>query len=140
MVKFKTELFNTWNFQKVLEDLHANADESCPLPWEVDVDVWALIGSETCYIQDGDEIVGYCLFRVTNHHHYNRKVGISEVLYVRPEYRGKVSIMFLRYIEEQLKERGAEGFFQSSSSSKDISKLMTRLGYKPTEIMYFKEL
>lgn len=140
MVRFKYEKFNTFNYAKVKEDLQKNFEESSPSPWPLDVDVWSLIDSDTCYIEDGDEIVGYCLFRVLDHHHYQKKVGLSEVLYVRPEYRGKVSIMFLRYIEKTAKELGAKGFFQSSSALKDISKLMSREGYQAAETTYFKEL
>jgi GNAT superfamily N-acetyltransferase len=140
MVEFKYEKFNTVNYDKVREDLERNAEESGSLSWNVDPDVWVLVGSETCYIQDGEEIVGYCLFRILNHHHYNRVVGVSELIYVRPEYRGHTSIKFLRFVEETVKKLGAEGFLQSSSSAKDISKLMNRMGYIPTETVYFKEL
>jgi len=140
MVSFHYEKFDTYNFAKVEEDLKKNHDESCPLPWDMDIDVWTLIGSDTAWIEDDGVIVGYCLLRIINHHHYGKQVAISEVLYVRPEYRGKTSIMFLRYIEDEVKSRGAKGLFQASSSKKDISKLMQREGYYPTETVYFKEL
>lgn len=140
MVTFHFEKFNTYNYDRVLSQIKLNDEESNPMPWELEVDVWGLIDSETAYMMSGDAIVGYCVLRIGEHHHYSKVVGISEVLWVHPLWRGKNSIMFLRYIEKELKKRGCEGFFQSSSSKKDISSLMTRMGYQPTEVMYFKEL
>ena len=142
-MEYTTQDFSMIDYINVMADLEANHNESSPMPWELDVDPYVYLSSDnvkTFAMRDEDEIVGYCLCFIQEHHHYSKTVAYLDVVYVQPEYRGTGSIRFIKYIESSLKELNVEGILQGTTTQKDISSLLKRLGYKPVEVQYFKEI
>jgi len=125
------------------ESLHDENNEESGFSWKLDIDPLLLMTPGTIYlsVKSEDKPIGYAIFYLHTHPHFQKLVACQDVMYIHPEYRkGSIGIKFIKYIEESMKGLGAEGIFQTSSAKKDLSKLFGRLGYEPVETVYFKEI
>jgi GNAT superfamily N-acetyltransferase len=89
-----------------------------------------------------DNLVGYYLAilgRDLNHKSVIQSTAM--LVYVAPEFRKGVSgIRLIRGAEEELRKAGVHKIVIGHTHRKDISSLLKRLGYTPTEIVYSKDL
>ena len=85
-------------------------------------------------------LVGYHISIVRPHLHYMQSLSaFTDVYYVKPEYRPKLSTYrFFQYVEATLKERGVERMFTGTKLHLDKGKLFERLGWTETERLYTK--
>lgn len=134
--------FSIEDYSRAISLYEDNKAETSDLPWELDIDVYSFLtmDCEVFTMEDGESIVGYAIFLVDDHPHYQKRAAFQNVLYVHPKYRGLSGIKFLKFIESSLRDISVEGIFQSSTTKKDISPLLKRMGYQETERVYFKEL
>ena len=134
--------FTMFDYVKVLKMCRENKEESSPIPWDLKVDPYVYLTTDckTFAMELDEVIVGYAIFFYREHHHYGKVIAIQDVMYVSPEHRGLASIKFIKFIESSLKELNVEGIIQTTTTKKDISKLLERLDYKPVAVEYFKEI
>lgn len=86
-------------------------------------------------------LVGYCLVMVFEHPHFKAVLwGQQDVLFVHPDYRGRGAVMFLRWMDEQLKGEGVAMVLRHVTDRRDYSRTLTRMGYATWERSYIKEL
>lgn len=91
--------------------------------------------------RSNDKVIGYIAFMIIELPHYKTLSAEQDILYVSPDYRkGSVGIKLMKYSEKMLKSLGVVRIMQHSKSNNDISPLFTRMGYKPFEVIYAKEL
>lgn len=93
-------------------------------------------------VRDEDALIGYSIDIITPHMHYkNDLFAMNDVLYVRPEYRGKgAGVRLIKYSMEKMKERGVSVVHMHMKLSNDFGPLMERLGYNEIERIYEKVL
>lgn len=141
-LKFESSDFRMEDYNSAKHLFDINKEEAVPIDWELDIDVFSyLTGNNKVFmIKDGEDIVGYSIIRIVNHPHYNRLVGMQDVLYVHPDHRGIAGIKLIKFIESSLRDINVEGIIQSTTSKKDLSVLYERLGYTEIEKLYFKEI
>lgn len=144
MVTFHNTTFNMDDFAEAKELFYLNKDETSPMPFELDIDVFHYLNCQPlAYVARGDEgeIVGYSLFRVENHPHYNRTMAFQDVIYIHPDYRkGSTGLRFYKYIEKEISKTEAEAIMVSHTFQKDLGPLFTKMGYTPLEVTHIKEI
>ena len=92
-------------------------------------------------LDDANTAVGYALFIITHHLHYDLKYAANDVFYLRPECRkGLAGYDFLKMIEKELSRIGINVIIWSVKPNVDYSKLLKRLGYDELETNYFRRL
>ena len=89
---------------------------------------------------DRDELVGFGVFIVVDHHYYTGvSVGQSDLIYMAPAYRGKDSMDFIKFCEEKLySDFGVQGISISMHTKRDFSGMLQELNYKKTAIVCSK--
>lgn len=86
--------------------------------------------------KDNDEIRAYSVFILT--HNINHKTVMEAsncALYVWPEYRGKGTIHFLKWINKYLQDLGVNEIGYLMHDEK-IGKLLHKIGMKPTHTLW----
>ena len=93
-------------------------------------------------VRDDDKLVGYLGAFITEHMHYNKtKFGMTDVVYVLPEYRkGLLGVKLISESEQDMKGLGVRISILSFKVDKSMSKIAERLGYSPLDTQHFKEL
>lgn len=88
------------------------------------------------------ELIGYMGYLVTNNLHYRDKIcAICDLIYVRPEHRGKMcAIKLMKFAEEELSELGVSEVGQSVKIVHDFSPILIRQGYHLEERYYTKRI
>ena len=91
--------------------------------------------------RDNGKLIGYSTYFVQFHvHHKSVLTAIHDVLFVLPEYRGKVGKELLQYSENELKNLGVNMIMQAVTPMIDFSPLLKRMGYKELETLYVKRI
>ena len=129
--------------KKYVQDTH---DEVGPFPIDLDpnyeaYEAYADNGSLAMFTAtDRDELIGYSVFVIGNHMFYaNLLVGMSDLIYVRPEFRGEISKEFIQFIDEKLyTDFGVDAIAISMNTKKNFSGLLEHLGYQTTGIVCTK--
>lgn len=89
---------------------------------------------------DGDKIKGMALLVISPS---MRNLAIldaaTDVIYVKPEYRGNSS-EFINGVREQLKPMGVKYWYISSRDSAPIDGFLTKNEFEPLERLYFCEV
>lgn len=101
------------------------------------------VGILRCYtVRDGGRLVGLAVFTLCDSPHRRGFLMAShDLLYVHPQHRSLPTAMqFLRFTEEQLRADGARIVYQSTKHAKPYGKLLERLHYRPTDVIYSKRL
>lgn len=86
-------------------------------------------------------LVGYANFFVVKHLHYaNRLWAMQDALFVRKAHRGRTSIRFIRWTDEELAAEGVQMVMRHVSVMRDHSRVLSALGYQPQEVSYVRSL
>ena len=85
--------------------------------------------------------IGYCLNILgTTLHYRNRLVCSIDAVYILPAYRAQYAIRLIKKAEAFAKAAGAVQVNFAFSARRDLSSLLTRLGYTPLETIVTKNL
>lgn len=85
------------------------------------------------------KMVGYHVAFVRPHLHYRSTLSaLVDIYFISPECRGGSGIKLFRFVEASLKQRGVKKIFTACKLHKDISGLLTHLGYTEHERLYTK--
>lgn len=130
--------------------LEASADLSVPL--EVN---WALYehleqaNLEVCVVARRDSVaVGYAVYFIVPHLHYDQLVAENDIFYLAPEERhGWVGLRLFRHAERLLRERGVDEMIgrvkqhvKPGRGRSDLGPMFEFMGYRPIETVYRKRL
>lgn len=84
-------------------------------------------------------LIGYALFVVSIHLHYSDTIwALQDVLYVKPEHRGRTAIRFIRWQDDELAADGVDLCYRHVSERNDYSRTLLRMGYELGERGYIK--
>lgn len=84
------------------------------------------------------ELVGYSLFLIAEHqHHAGLLTATQDLVYVRPDKRG-FGHRFIAWCDEQLRDAGVGMVRRGISPRADWGKILMRMGYYQSEIVYAK--
>lgn len=118
--------------------------EDIPLDfdWDLYSNLQALGKIMFTTVRDDGQLVGYHCALVSNHMHYKSTLhGIVDFFWIHPEFRrGFIGINLLKYVENELRNRGVRKVIMSSKNKLDTSALLKRLGYDQTERIFTKLL
>lgn len=91
---------------------------------------------------DDGEMVGYMTFFLGNDpHKKHRLIGKLDSVFLIPEYRkGFTGIKIMKEAERIMVENECDGVVMASSVHRDLTPIYKRLGYKPIETIFYKEL
>lgn len=91
---------------------------------------------------EGGPLVGYHIAIVAGHLHYaSTKHGITDVYYLKPEYRkGFTGIRLFKAVDEEMKRLGVVKRITGTKVHLDMGPVLKRLGYRETEHVYTKVL
>lgn len=89
-----------------------------------------------------DKTVGYSVWWIGSHSYYrSHVVGISDLIYMNPEYRGPDAMEFIQWCEEELYSRhGVDMISIGMHIKKDFSSMLEHLGYEKTAVTCTKYL
>ena len=92
--------------------------------------------------RDAGRLVGYSIFLICRHLHYKQcVVAMNDVLYLKPEYRGKmVGARLIAESEAIVKAAGAHRITWHIKPAHDFSALLARRGYNHEELVMGKLL
>jgi GNAT superfamily N-acetyltransferase len=81
--------------------------------------------------RDADKLVGYSVFFITNHMHYQQnKMANNDVLFLHPDYRkGTTGIKLIKESEAILKKMGIIKILWHIKFAKDFRNILYRMGY-----------
>ena len=87
-------------------------------------------------------LVGYAIYIVNIHPHYsNMLCAIQDVLFLsKKERKGSAGMRLIRYSEQQLKALGVDMVMQHTKQKKDLSRMLSRMGYNTCDIIMTKRL
>jgi GNAT superfamily N-acetyltransferase len=93
-------------------------------------------------LRDGVVLVGYAVFFMSQHIHYQRTlVASNDILFIHPMYRrGTAALRFIKYCEEQVKNRGVNKITWHVKKHNDWSAILHRIGYETEETIVGKIL
>jgi hypothetical protein len=94
------------------------------------------------YTARNGKLVGYSVYFVSPHRHHKTVLqATSDLMYMDPTARkGLVGMAFLKWCEEQLKDDGVSVIYHFSSSAKDLSPMLGRMGYNEVQTMWVRKL
>ena len=84
-------------------------------------------------------IVGYCSTIIARHLHYDFTMGVNDIIYLEPEYRG-YGMKLIRFVDECLKRKGVKFVTIAIKPHLDFSPVVKRLGYELLESQYFRRI
>ena len=93
-------------------------------------------------VRDNKKLVGYYVAFIINHMHYNQTFCANcDIIYLDPKYRkGMIGYKLIKKSEKMLISLGVTILVFSFKADKSLVKLMERLGYKPLDVQYYKEI
>lgn len=92
---------------------------------------------------DDGAVVGYAIYFVRPHLHYRRNVwAVSDIVYLRPEYRrGFCGVRLLSFAEKKLTEDGVHVMHTTSKLAHPaLARVLEHLGHNPIEMGHAKVL
>jgi GNAT superfamily N-acetyltransferase len=92
---------------------------------------------------DGADLVGFVLYHIFPHLHHKDEwlFGQSDMIGVRPSHRGKgIGRELVKRAELELRGRGCTHMVHQHRLIYPDKPLFERLGFKPVEVSYMKEL
>lgn len=96
----------------------------------------------TARADDGKKLYGFVMYHIQPHlHHMGTIVAACDIIAVDLDERGQgIATKLMAFAEPVLKERGATLITHMSRSCYDVEPLFPKLGFKPLEQAYIKEL
>jgi len=93
-------------------------------------------------IRAESELIGYAGYMIIPSLQCRKRLqAVGDMIYVKPEYRGKMlAIKLMKFAENKMKEVGANAISQSIKAHHDFSAMMRRLGYKLEEYYFTKRI
>jgi len=92
-------------------------------------------------VYDGDTMVGYCVFVVSDSLHSGEPYANNDCIYVHPDYRGKgIADYLLKFSEDSLAVEGVKYIGISMKQYAPFTGLVSRAGYTLTEYHYSKSI
>lgn len=128
----------------------ASADLSVPL--EVNWPLYEQLEQsnlEVCVVARRDSVaVGYAVYFIVPHLHYDQLVAENDVFYLAPEERrGDMGMRLFRHAEQLLRERGVDEMLarvkkhvKPGRGRSDLGPMFEHLGYRPIETVFRKRL
>ncbi len=144
--------FNTESLKDIKEEmapfLDNNHQESGTYPdmalrvqWENYFALEELDICKTFTMRDDGKLVGYSIFIVSSHSHYQENIfALNDVVYIDPESRGSDTIDFFNYCETELLVAGAQVISYNMPTSDSMKRLMTAIGHEHVESTYMKRI
>lgn len=146
--------YNEEDWFEVLPDLkplfEETNDEVGPYPeqpFDVDFDMYdtlAEAGKLAIFTaRDDEELIGYGVFMLddTHNYHIGMRHACSDVIYVKPEYRGQVAAQFIEDMDDRLvADYEVDGIAIQVNVTRDFSGLLSTLGYEKRSYVCTKYL
>lgn len=100
------------------------------------------VGGLRCFtVREAGKLIGYVVFLVRRHMHYDILCAAQDVLFVDLEYRkGMVGYRLIRYAEERLRAEGVTLITQHVKKSNNVGRLLERMGYQEMDAIYAKRI
>jgi GNAT superfamily N-acetyltransferase len=76
------------------------------------------------------EPIGYCNVYLTNDMHNQDLIAQEDTVYVVPEHRNGVGKKLIKFVHNELKQRGVKRLNITTATDLRVSKLLERIGYK----------
>ena len=91
-------------------------------------------------IRHKEKLVGYFVVIARNHPHYKDHIFASnDIVYIDPDYRkGLAGYFLIKYVENNLKERGVSVLVINTKVHKPFDAVLQRLGFENVERLYSK--
>lgn len=89
--------------------------------------------------EETGKLIGYQVFSISRHLHYNAKVASQMALFIPPERRG-FGISFMRWCNRVLATDGVDTVLQHVTKHCDFSKILKRDGFEFMDAVYRKKL
>lgn len=85
-------------------------------------------------------LVGYGVYIInTNPHYSSSKQALQDILFIRPEHRGRGG-KFITWCDEQLKADGCQVVYQHIKKAHNFGPMLERHGYELVDLIYAKRL
>lgn len=137
------------NELKHLFELHWEeiANYKSEIPLKPDYGKYQILEDKNCLLlvtcrNNENSIVGYSLFFISNHIHYQScVVAGNDLLFLHKDYRkGRVGINLIKESERFLKEMGVQKITWHIKPNHDFSPILVRMGYMQEEFIMGKLL
>jgi hypothetical protein len=123
---------------KSLASLNHDESGTAPIELAVNIPAYDNAAARVYTMRDMDELVGYAVFFVIEHPHYQGTMfAMNDVVYIYPSYRAKYAKDFIDYVSVML-EQEVKVITFSMNYEKPHMNLMKSLGYSPVEVVYHK--
>lgn len=90
-------------------------------------------------MHQGDKLIGYTVNLMFRHLHYNFKMGYTDLIYIKPGYRGH-ALRLIKNTERLLKTLGVDIYNITVKPHVDFRKVLEKLGYTFLEYNYIRRL
>lgn len=112
-------------------------------PYNPDID-YLLLGDRsglfrTFIIEDGDTLVGYAVFMITKDFITSKRSALNVAIYVDPQYRGRVAVRYIKFIEMMLVVDGVKMILFNVPPSSKAQRCLSHFGYSIREHVCSKE-
>lgn len=92
-------------------------------------------------VRDGKNLIGYAGYFLQRHPHVNAIQANSDLIYIRPDYRGHgAGKNLIQFADTFLKTCGVSIVYLSISEKMDFSKMIEPMGYLPVDRSYARRL
>ena len=88
-------------------------------------------------------LIAYAAFFMAFNPHFKSSLqAVQDVLYVQPEWRGRmVGFRLIRFSENELRKEGVQAVYQHEKiAHPELGKLLLRMGYEAVDTIYAKRL
>jgi GNAT superfamily N-acetyltransferase len=87
-------------------------------------------------------LIGYGVFFISKNKHYMSSLqAVQDILFVSPEYRGRmVGPRLIAFCEECMKEEGVQCIYQHTKRAHNFGPLLGSMGYEEIETIWAKRL
>jgi len=89
---------------------------------------------------DGETLVGFVSVIVSIIPHYGVAVAVAESLFLSKDFRATtLGLGLIKAAQECAKDQGSSGILFSAPTGGQLSKLLPNIGYRETNVTFFKE-
>jgi hypothetical protein len=124
--------------KELFEDTHEEVGPFKEAVFDVDYSVYNTLADAGQLLiftaRDEKDLVGYAVFMLVNHQYYTGMlVAQSDIIYMKPEYRGLVACEFIKEVDRLLEvDHGVAGITIQVVMERDFSSLLEHLDYTTT--------
>jgi len=89
--------------------------------------------------RDSGKMVGYSIWAIVKPLHFKSTLyAQNDVIYMKPEYRGRHGLELIRESERFVKARGVKKILWGVMATRDWTKILERMGYRREDILMSK--